>query len=133
MTIKFGKDKSSDLFSKIAEEYAKKIKTIEGKNNTKNKNTQIRKFYDELLLWNNKINIASLKKEEREEKFKEFEPFIKMLKAKVAYAKAREYVDDNFKLMFDQCINEINSPESLKDAKFFLEAVIAYSKFHEKQ
>ena len=124
--IKLGKDKSVDLFSDIAKEAAEHIKSSK-----RNKSTQIRKFYDELLLWNNKVNVPSKTIQEREQKYEELAPFIKMLKAKVAYAEGREHIDNKFKNVFDKCIDEVHSFETLKDAKLFLEAVIAYSKLHE--
>ena len=58
-------------------------------------------------------------------------PFIQMLKAKVAYAKGRKHVDDNFKVFFDKLIEEIKSPTSLKHAKLFFEAVLGFRKSFE--
>lgn len=124
-SIKFGKNKPNNIFSDIAEESAKKIKNDGGKE--KNKTTQIRKFYDELLMWYDRVQQSSNK----EEKYKELEAFIKMLKAKVAYAKGRGHVDNTFVAIFNQTIDEIHDAETLRDARLFFEAVIGYCKCYE--
>ncbi|OAQ15412.1 CRISPR-associated protein Csm2 [Bibersteinia trehalosi Y31] len=123
MAIKFGKDKSSEIFSTIAEETAKRIKS----NNNANKTTQLRKFYDELAMWNDRVQTAK----NRDEKYQELVPFIKMMKAKVAYAEGRKHIDTNFSGAFNQCIDQINSAETLRDAKLFMEAVMGYCKLEE--
>lgn len=123
MTIKFGADKNPEIFSSIAEATAQRIKA----NNKANKTTQLRKFYDELAMWNDRVQTAK----DRTEKYRELEPFIKMLKAKVAYAQGRGYVDANFSKDFNQCIDEIKSAETLRDAKLFMEAVMGYCKLEE--
>ena len=121
--IKFGKNKSANIFSDIADEYAKSIRT----NNEYNKTTQIRKFYDELAMWNDKVQQAK----DKNAKFAELLPFIKMLKAKVAYAKGRKHIDEHFVNVFNKVIDEINDIETLRDAKLFMEAFIGYCKFYE--
>lgn len=123
--IKFGKNKPTEIFSMIAQNAAREIKS----NRNKNKSTQIRKFYDELAMWNERVSIA----ENQEMKFNELVPFIKMLKAKVAYAKGRDHVDDRFYTIFNHCIDQIQSAETLRDAKLFMEAVIGYCKLEENQ
>ena len=57
--IKFGKaDRSEELFSEIAQENAKRI-AEDGKdrwgNQKNNKSSQLRKFYDELVMWHDKV------------------------------------------------------------------------------
>ena len=123
-SIKFGENKSSDIFSDIANEAAREIKS----NNNVNKTTQLRKFYDELAMWNERVQ---LDREDKLAKFKELEPFIKMLKAKVAYAKGRKHIDENFMNIFNKAIDEIKCPKTLKDAKLFIEAVMGYCKLYE--
>ncbi|QLB13185.1 CRISPR-associated protein Csm2 [Bisgaardia hudsonensis] len=125
--IKFGSNKSENIFSDIAEKSAEKIKMRKGKYN---KTTQLRKFYDELSMWNEKVQ-QSKDKKGKENKYNELIPFIKMLKAKVAYAESREYVDEQFRQIFNKCIDQINSPETLRDAKLFMEAVMGYCKLYE--
>ncbi|HDR0612029.1 type III-A CRISPR-associated protein Csm2 [Pasteurella multocida] len=122
--IKFGRNKDATIFSDIAEQAAKKIKSNKNANNT----TQLRKFYGELAMWNDRVQLY---KTDRNAKFEELLPFIKMMKAKVAYAKARGHIDDNFLTIFSRCIDQITSVETLKDAKLFMEAVMGYCKLEE--
>ncbi|MDY5106243.1 MAG: type III-A CRISPR-associated protein Csm2 [Actinobacillus minor] len=124
MNIKFGKDKSSEIFSDIAEQAAVLIKS----NKDKNKTTQLRKFYDELSMWNERVQLA---RENKEAKFQELVPFIKMLKAKVAYAEGRKHIDKNFSDVFNRCIDQVNNAETLRDAKLFMEAVMGFCKLEE--
>ncbi|OBX09342.1 type III-A CRISPR-associated protein Csm2 [Gallibacterium genomosp. 3] len=121
--IKFGANKPATIFSDIAEYHAQKIKSSKEANKT----TQLRKFYDELSMWNERVQQAPNKAE----KYQELEPFIKMLKAKVAYAKGRKHINDDFRNVFDEIINQINNVETLRDAKLFFEAVIGYCKLYE--
>jgi len=116
-----------DIFSDIAQEAARLVKNNGG--DGKNRPTQLRRFYDELVMWNDSVQQGS---EDKEEKYKELEPFIKMLKAKVAYAKGRNHVDKSFERFFSHCIDRIDSHDSLKHCKFFMEAFMGYSKALEK-
>lgn len=122
--IKFGAGRPNDIFSDIAERAAVWIK--EGKD--ANKSTQLRKFYDELAMWNERVQQA---RESRQAKFDELLPFIKMLKAKVAYARGRKHIDDKFLEVFNRCIDQIQSVETLREAKLFMEAVMGYCKLEE--
>lgn len=110
-----------DIFSKTAKDAADFI----AKNKGKNKPTQLRKFYNELIMWNERVQSAT----DKDKKYNELEPFIKMLKAKVAYAKGRGHVDDNFKNIFERCIDQIKNAETLLHAKLFIESITGYLKF----
>ena len=122
--IKFGNDKSAEIFSDIAQRAAKHIKT----NKNVNKTTQLRKFYDELTMWNDRVQLV---RENKQGKFQELIPFIKMLKAKVAYAEGRKHVDKSFSEVFNRCIDQANNVETLRDAKLFMEAVMGFCKLEE--
>ena len=122
--IEFGNDKSAEIFSDIAQRAAKHIKT----NKNVNKTTQLRKFYDELTMWNDRVQLV---RENKQGKFQELIPFIKMLKAKVAYAEGRKHVDKSFSEVFNRCIDQINNVETLRDAKLFMEAVMGFCKLEE--
>ena len=122
--IKFGNDKSAEIFSDIAQRAAKHIKI----NKNVNKTTQLRKFYDELAMWNDRVQLV---RENKQGKFQELIPFIKMLKAKVAYAEGRKHVDKSFSEVFNRCIDQINNVETLRDAKLFMEAVMGFCKLEE--
>lgn len=112
-----------DLFSEIALQAAKYISQTAGKNTT----SQIRKFYDELVMWRDKVYRVD-RMEDREKIYRSIEPFIQMLQAKVAYAKGRGLVDENFECLFRHMIKEIKSINSLNHAKLFFEAVLGFRK-----
>ncbi len=120
--IRFSGELDPTIFSDIAEQAANSINRLD---KNKNNSTQIRKFYDELLMWNERVQS---KRKEKEAEFKQLEPFIKMLKAKVAYAKGRKHLDESFTDIFNRCIDQANSAETLRYATLFMEAVVGYSK-----
>ena len=93
----------AETFGKVAETWAEKIN-----HNSKNKSSQLRKYYDELVMWNDKV--------QQTDDYVGNVPFIKMMKAKVAYAKGRDLVDENFQKMFNRIIDEIEDTESLRNA-----------------
>lgn len=125
--IKFKKgDMPDNIFSDIASEAADYIAE---KNSNSNKSTQLRKFYDELVMWHDKVH--NEQKEKREEKYSELAPYIKMLNAKVAYACGRKLVDEKFKELFTRCIRQIDDPDTLKNCKLFMEALIGFRKAKE--
>ena len=90
-----GDKPAPDLFSEKAERAAE---TVSAAAKEINKASQLRRFYDELVMWQEKVgnDVA---------RFNESEPFIRMLKAKAAYAKGRGHVDANFRALFDRLIN----------------------------
>ena len=114
-----------ELFSQTAEDWAKKC-YVNANSNT-NAGTQIRRFYDELILWNEKCTTQQI--------FQENLPYICMMKSKVAYANGRKLVDDNYKALIDGIINAVQAGnhKTLKNAKLFLEAFTGYFKFYEKE
>ena len=113
---------SDNIFSDIAEEAAKHITT----NANQNKASQIRKYYDELAMWDEKIHRDKTK-------YNESAPFIHMLKAKAAYAKGRGHVDGNFVDVFNQITKQIDSPQTLRNAKLFYEAMLGFRKANESK
>ena len=114
-----------DIFSTVAQEAAEYIQT---NGSEINKSTQLRKFYDELAMWHDKVFQAA----DRAGEYQKAAPFIQMLKAKAAYAQGRGHVDKHFVDMFNRIIGEINSADSLKNAKLFFEAVLGFRKANEK-
>lgn len=122
--IKFGENKPNEIFSDIAQRAAQYIK----ENKNVNKSTQLRKFYDELSMWNERVQLA---RENKDVKFQELVPFIKMMKAKVAYARGRKHIDERFLDVFNRCIDQANNVETLRDAKLFMEAVMGFCKLEE--
>lgn len=96
----------------------------------KNKSTQLRKFYDELVMWFEKVHFERTPVE-REAKYTEVAPFVQMLVAKVAYARGREHVDECFEQLFAHVIRQISDAETLKYAKLFMEAFMGFYKAQE--
>lgn len=119
--IVFGKDIAVRLYSDIAEEAAKAV--AGDKRGSKNKPSQLRRFYDELLALQEKIGSDG-------DRFKQQLPFIQMLKAKVAYAKGREKVDDNYQALLCRVVDQAVDVDTLRQARFFMEAFMAYYKVH---
>ncbi|MDR0736257.1 MAG: type III-A CRISPR-associated protein Csm2 [Zoogloeaceae bacterium] len=125
--IKFGKPIDINLFADIAQAKARFI--AEDGRGRKNKSTQLRKFYDELVMWHDKVFEHGV---DRAAKYKELAPFIKMLCAKVTYAKGREHVSEGFEKLFTHVVRAISDPETLKQAKLFIEAFMGFYKAEEK-
>ena len=123
------KDIPQTLFSDIAK--AKAATVFEAGGGKKNKSTQLRRFYDELVMWFEKVHFERTP-QEREAKYTEVAPFIQMLVAKAAYARGREHVDECFEQLFSHVIKEISDATTLKHAKLFMEAFMGFYKAQEK-
>jgi|JI8StandDraft_1071087.scaffolds.fasta_scaffold366036_2 CRISPR-associated protein Csm2 len=121
--IKLTAPLSPQLFSEMAEKFAEQI--ANGKKE-QNKPTQIRKFYDELVMWHDRTWTGE--PAEREKRYQEHAPFIRMLTAKVAYAEGRGHVDKNFQTLFNHCIRAIDSADTLRNCKLFIEAFMGFYK-----
>lgn len=112
---------ADNIFSDVAEQAAEVISET---NKDCNKSSQLRKFYDELLMWNDKVWRSA----DPTATYAEVAPFVHMMRAKVAYAKGRRHVDDAFVGIFNHMIGQINSPATLKHAKLFFEAMLGFRK-----
>jgi CRISPR-associated protein Csm2 len=112
-----GKPLDPKLFDTVAHEAAKVI----GQNEKGNKASQIRQFYDELVMWEEKVR-------QTPEKFDEYLPFIRMINAKAAYAQGRKNVDQNFTTLISHCLAQVDSVESLRNFKLFFEAFLGFFK-----
>ena len=108
------------LFDTLAENVARALDQEAGRS-AKNKSTQLRRFYDELVAWQERINGD-------DEKFKQYEAFIRMLNAKVAYAKGRNLVGDEFERWFRNCIKSTTSAKALDHFRLHFEAVLGFLK-----
>jgi len=115
--IKFGKPLNSELFNAIAKEAARVV----AQDQNRNKPTQLRRFYDELCLW-------ELRVIQKPEKFNDYLPFIRMLNAKVAYAEGRKLVDGTYASLLHVTLSEVKDPESLTNCKLFWEAFTGFYK-----
>jgi CRISPR-associated protein Csm2 len=120
-----------ELFDSVAMEVAEIISQPKDKNgkfdSKKNKSTQLRKYYDELCMWDQKIK-------QQPEKYKEFLPLIKMLNAKVAYAKGRDLVDQNFVDLMRHCLGQLTEEKkTFETCKLFFEAFMGFYKMYKPQ
>lgn len=123
--ISFTQPLSPELFDKIADDMAKSI-SDSGKadKKEKNKSTQLRKFYDEIVMWDQRVKTNP-------EKFAEYLPLIRMINAKVAYAKGRDLVDESFFNLMKKCLSEVKDEKSFSSCKKFLEAFMGFYKMYQ--
>ncbi len=90
-----------------------------------NSYTQLRRFYDEVVDLQDRI-------EENPNAFGELLPVIRMLNAKAAYAKGRKKVDENFVKFIKTSIGQIKTAKDLHIFKTFFEAVMGFYKATKK-
>jgi CRISPR-associated protein Csm2 len=112
------KEIDPDLFNGVASEVAE---TIADTKKELNKPTQLRRFYDEIVMWESKAGI-------NRDKFSEYLPFIRMINAKVAYALGRGLVDKNFVDLIDHCLKQVETYQDLRHFKLFMEAFMGFYK-----
>jgi CRISPR-associated protein Csm2 len=107
----------ADLFDNVAQNAAAKI----ADNRNSNKPTQLRRFYDEIVLWESKVS-------QQPDKFEEYLPFIRMINAKVAYALGRKLVDENFVKLINDGLRQVDSVDTMRNFKLFMEAFMGFYK-----
>lgn len=112
---------ASTLFDKDAEDVANGLHNAPDAGRDKNKSTQIRRFYDELVGWQERIG-------NDDEKFKQNVAFVKMLNAKAAYAQGRKLVTKEFVDWFRDCVKQVDNPRSLKHFRLHFEAMLGFLK-----
>lgn len=120
-----GNDKNKikiDLFDTQAENAAEEI-IKEGKKEHKNKINQIRIFYNQFIVINEKINNS-------EENFRRQLPYIKMIKARAKYSKGRKNIGNYFENFLLKCIDEVNTLKDFKIICSFFEAVVGYATYY---
>lgn len=114
-------NKSADLFDEVARETAECI----AQNRKGNKSTQLRKYYDEICMWDQKIR-------QHPDNYAEYLPLIKMLNAKVAYAKGRDLVDQNFIDLIRHCLSQVTADKkTFETCKLFFEAFMGFYKMYQ--
>ncbi len=103
------------MFDNDAQQIADLLRLQAGKN----KSSQIRRFYDELLRYRAQVRddaalIRAL-------------PFIRMLNARAAYAVSRDLVDVNFREFLRTLLEQVKDTTTLRNACTTFEAVIGFS------
>ncbi len=111
------KEISIELFDNIAKDKAEII----AQDSRSNKPTQLRRFYDEIVMW-------EAKSSQHPEKFAEYLPFIRMMNAKVAYAKGRKLVNDDFVNLISDCLRQVECDKTMRHFKLFMEAFMGFYK-----
>ena len=114
---------NAELFNNIAKEAAQGVARADP---SLNKPTQLRRFYDELLLWETRVSQQPL--DAQAAKFAECLPFIRMHNAKAAYADGRKLVDSTFVDLMQHTLSEVTDPQSLTTCKYFWEAFMGFYK-----
>ena len=107
----------ADLFDQIAQQTAVTI----ADNRNSNKPSQLRRFYDEIVMWEGKVS-------QHPENFDEYLPFIRMINAKAAYALGRKLVDDNFVSLINDSLKQVNDVSTMRHFKLFMEAFMGFYK-----
>ena len=127
--IEFYKDPAKrliqpNLFSDQAESLAKTIaeqgRDRQGKL-SKNKRSQIRKFYDDVL---------RLKAESESEPWDNIAPYVNMLNAKAAYAYGRDYVTEDFLNFIKVAVVQVKRQEDIEVFSGFFEAFMGYYRMY---
>lgn len=116
--IKLSKPLDPELFNGQAQGAAQAVSRGDS---YRNKSTQLRRFYDELVSWEGRVN-------QQPAKFDECLPFIRMLNAKAAYAEGRKLVDRTFVNLMHHTLGEVKDAESLTACKLFWEAFMGFYK-----
>lgn len=121
------------LFFQTAEQLAKEIhqeglkivfnkrKNKKEEKEDKNKSTQLRRFFDELVRLNTQ---AQVKKEE----WGMIKPRVHMIVAKAAYAKGRDLVTDKFVALIRDGIQQVDTKEDLQVFTNFFESFMGFYK-----
>jgi len=125
--IKFWSDKekklvNTTLFSEIAFKYSE---IISSKDKKKNKRSQLRKFYDEVLFFYDRLK-------GEKDKFQQFLPYIKLIRAKLYYSVGRKHITDEFRTMVESCLNQVETWDDFEVFKNFFEAFMGYYRYHRK-
>lgn len=117
--IEFYKNKENrtirpELFSTDAEDLAKKL--VDEK---RNKRTQIRKFYDEVV----RLNTQS-KSDPKD--WENILPYLNMLIAKAVYAEGRNLVTRDFVSFIRESVGQVKAPEDLDVFSTLFEAFMGF-------
>ena len=114
-------DEAENAAQSFYEETNKAIKSDKSENTLKN--SQLRKFYGEFKKLESEILQNS---GEEQERFLSVLPRIKMVAAKVTYAKARKVVPSTFVKWLKEHTDQINSLTDFKAFLLHFEAVVGY-------
>lgn len=134
MDIKFWENREkkiikADLFSEQARKIAEEV--FNEADSKKNKPTQLRKFYDEVLRFESILK--SLSAEKQSEEFKKMLPYLMMLNSKVAYVEARDLVSKNFRDFIKKSLEEIKTKDDFDAFSGLFEAFMGFYKYYDEK
>ena len=109
---------AADLFDGIARRVAQEISRSDDHSN---KPAQIRQFYDELVMWEERAR-------QNPDRFADYLPFIRMLNAKAAYAMGRNHINRKFVDFMAHGLKQVENPTTLRNFKLFFEAFLGFYK-----
>lgn len=116
----------SELIKTKASEVAEAIKQEADSNNKSvNKNTQIRKFFDDLYVVKIKIDSA----DDKDKVFKENLPLIYLVASKCAYAKGRKHIGEVFYQFIKNNVLDIETLEDFSKFISYFEATLGYYRY----
>ena len=123
-----GSEMPPNLFSAVAEDAARYVaEYTDDRGPSKNsKPTQLRKFYDEICMWDGRVQTQP-------GRINEYLPFILMLKAKVAYSKGRGHLSNAYENVLNRCLSQVEEkaePQTLHNLKLFMEAFTGFYKVY---
>ena len=116
------------LFSQKASDLAEEVgqhPDTKNKKKKKNQQSQIRKFYDEVLKLNNLAQSPNSKIH-----WEHIKPLVHMLVAKSAYAKGRGKITDNFHNFIKNSVEQVDEKEDLKVFCNIFEAFMGFYRLH---
>ncbi len=111
------------LFSQIADDWAVKISKEGQRERDKNKSTQLRRFFDEIIRLNTRAQA-------QDADWNIILPHVHMVVAKAAYAKGRNLVTDSFVSLMRDGISQVNTKEDLRVFTNFFESFMGFYKMH---
>jgi len=130
--IRFGTGQRPDgLLTEIAHDNARQIVADNRARGLRRDAVHLREFCDELTMWHDKV--FAHRAADREARYKELAPFIRMLCAKVTEAKGQGQIGPGFEEMFAHVVNAIKNPETLKDAQRFMAAFMGFYQAEEQK
>jgi CRISPR-associated protein Csm2 len=107
---------SPEMFDQVAEGIARGLE--------KNKSSQVRRFFDEVS------RFADRSRNLDAQQFADILPFVRMINARVAYARNRNnLVDPNFQSFMRTGLAQVTSWKTLEMFRLLFEAVIGFAKF----
>ena len=118
----------AELFDNTAKQIAERLNQAPKE---ANKSAQLRRFFDELVMWFEKAQSAG-EKDQQDQRTNEILPLIRMINAKAAYAHGRKLVTPDFTSFLTRCLQQIKNFETLKNSKLLFEAVLGFRKSLEK-